>query len=416
MTPDGQGEVAVIGGGMVGLSAALALLQRGRPVTLIDPGDPMGQASYGNAGVLSRGSIFPIAGPGLVAKLPGYGLGKCVAVRVNRRSLHTMVPWVRRFLAACSEPAWRGAAEALDPLVRTAIDHHMALAAELGITQRYRQTGFLRLYRQAGGLAGAARERGVLERFGIEAQPLDARGLADLEPVLAERYAEGLHFNQSMSVDNPGAIVMAMRDAFRARGGLDLPGHVRAISSLGDGVELVVDGRTLRFAQAVVAAGVSSSTLTRPLGDRIPLVGERGYHRLVPWSGNAALSRPIYDVAGGFVASPMEGGLRVLSGVELALPDDPPDHTQIDAVLADAAGRLPIDANGAGPVWMGSRPSTPDSLPVIGFSKASRAVVYAFGHGHIGFANGPATGQAVAALLSGDLPDVPIEAFSPRRF
>ncbi|WP_158541616.1 NAD(P)/FAD-dependent oxidoreductase [Pelagibacterium lacus] len=415
MTPAARGDVAVIGGGMVGLASALQLQRRGRTVTLIDPGDPLGRASYGNAGVISRGSIFPVAGPGLISKLPGYGLGRSVAVRVNYRSLPRMAGWVRHFLAACNEASWLAAAEALDPLVRTALDHHMALADELGTRHHYRQTGFLRLYRQSGSLASAKRERSVLARFGIEAEPLDAAGIAALEPGLADRYAEGLHFTQSASVDDPGAIVAALYAAFTASAG-HIAAHVTDIRPTNDDVELTIGGETHRFAQVVVAAGVHSASLARALGDRIPLVGERGYHRLAPWTGNARLTRPIYDVSGGFVASPMAGGARILSGVELALPDAPADESQIATVLADAARSLPVDADAAGPVWMGSRPSTPDSLPVIGFSRASRSVVYAFGHGHIGFANGPATGLAVAALLAGETPDFPIKPFSPQRF
>jgi D-amino-acid dehydrogenase len=128
------------------------------------------------------------------------------------------------------------------------------------------------------------------------------------------------------------------------------------------------------------------------------------------------LSRPVFDVAGGYVMSPMQGTIRVLSGVELGRPDDPPNHAQIDAVVADARQSLPLDPSPAHKVWMGSRPSTPDGLPVIGAAPRHPRVFLAFGHGHIGFANGPVTGLAVAQLITGEAPAFPLAPFSPARF
>lgn len=400
----------------MGLCSALELQRRGKKVALFDPGSPLDQASFGNAGVISRGSIFPVAGPGLMPRLAWYGLGGSVAVRVNWRSMHKMTRWMWHFLLSCNQAAWVRGAEELDPLVRTAFDHHMALADEFGMHHHYRRTGFLRLYRRAGSLAGAERERKILERFGVEAHSIDATEISELEPALVRRYAEGLQFSQSASVDDPGAIVAKLLSAFIARGGQHIAARVSSLLAREAGVSIVAGGVTYEFAQAVVAAGAYSSSLARQLGDRIPLIGERGYHRLVPWRGEARLSRPVYDVMGGYVATPMTGGVRVLTGVELAPPDAPADMRQMNAVLADAAKNLPIEAEAAGPMWMGSRPSTPDSLPVIGLSRASRSIAYAFGHGHIGFANAPATARAVGALLSGQRPEFPIQAFSPQRF
>ena len=65
---------------------------------------------------------------------------------------------------------------------------------------------------------------------------------------------------------------------------------------------------------------------------------------------------------------------------------------------------------------MGHRPSLPDSLPVIGASRRSPDVVYAFGHGHVGMAAAPMTGKLVAELLSGKPPSVDLAPFSPQRF
>jgi D-amino-acid dehydrogenase len=69
-----------------------------------------------------------------------------------------------------------------------------------------------------------------------------------------------------------------------------------------------------------------------------------------------------------------------------------------------------------GKQWMGFRPSMPDSLPVIGASRRSPKVVYAFGHGHLGLTQAAATGKLVAELLTGARPSIDLTPFSPQRF
>ena len=112
----------------------------------------------------------------------------------------------------------------------------------------------------------------------------------------------------------------------------------------------------------------------------------------------------------------MNGKVRLLSGVELARPDDAPDTAQIEGVEPDARKTLGFTQPVEDKPWMGSRPSTPDGLPVIGRAARHPRLIFAFGHGHIGFANGPVTGAAVASLLMGEQPPVPIAAFAPQRF
>ncbi len=112
----------------------------------------------------------------------------------------------------------------------------------------------------------------------------------------------------------------------------------------------------------------------------------------------------------------MNAGLRLLSGVELARRDAPPNLTQITAVEADARQTLAMGETVEETAWHGSRPSTPDGLPVIGRAPRHRNVVFAFGHGHIGLSTGPITGRLVAEIVTGAPVSLPIALFSPGRF
>lgn len=409
-------DVVIVGGGIVGLSSALHLQERGLSVALFDPGEARGRASFGNAGVISRNSIFPIAGPGMRRRMLHYALGRDVAVRARLASLPFLLPWARRFLAAADERAWRTSAALLDPMVARSFDEHVALADLVGARHLIRRNGWMRLYRSAEALAGAALERSLLAQHGVRAEVLAVEDIVQLEPHLARRFTSGLLFSDSGSVESPGELVEAYRRAAVARGARLVDAPAERIAHSSDGVEVTGGGRSVKARFAVLAAGAWSGRIARTLGYRFPLAAERGYHQHFALAEGAALGRPIYDPAGGYVLSPMNGAVRVLSGVELARPDDPPDHRQIRAVAADAARTIALAAPVEETPWMGSRPSTPDGRPVIGFAARHERLVFAFGHGHVGLSNGPLTGRIVAALIAGEAPPIAIDGFSPRRF
>ncbi len=409
-------DIAIIGGGIVGLSSALELMERGRSVVIIDPDEAQGRASFGNAGVLSRGSIFPVAGPNMLGKLPGYALGRDIAVRVRLGALPEFSGWLSRFLRAANEGAWTRAADALNPLVSASLARHLALAERTGASSLIRRNGYLRLYREARALIASGRERAVLSQHGVRFEVIDEAGIRELEPHLAPRFVAGLLFTEAASVESPGELVDAYRAHFIERGGRLISGLAQGLDEEEDSVRLSTSAGPVSASKAVLSAGAWSARFAKELGYRIPLAAERGYHLHLKPRGNAMLNRPVHDAAGAYVMSPMGDTVRVLSGVELARPDDAPDYTQINRVVSQAKKSLPLAYSPDHQVWMGSRPSTPDGLPVIGFPKHHKRLLFAFGHGHIGFANGPITGQLVAQLLSNEAPTVPIALFSPARF
>lgn len=409
-------DVVVVGGGIVGLSVALEAQMRGLTVALIDPGIDEARASYGNAGVLSRGSIFPMAAPGLRARLPRYALGRDVSVRARLRSLPFLLPWLARFVLAAEEGAWRRTAAALNPMVAQAFDRHVAMADVVGARHLIRRNGWLRLYRSEQAFAGSALEREVLAHNGVRTDCLGGDEIRQLEPHLARRFTNGIFFPDTGSVESPGELVELYRLAAEARGAVLVRGIAEGISRLEAGMAVHVGENRVQGSHVVLAAGARSADLARKLGYRFPLAAERGYHRHFDLPAGVELRRPVYDAAGGYVLSPMNGKVRLLSGVELARPDDPADTTQIRAVEPDARQTLRFTAPVEHEPWLGSRPSTPDGLPIIGRAARHPGLIFAFGHGHIGFANGPVTGAIVASLIRNEAPPVAISAFAPQRF
>ena len=410
----------MVGGGIVGLSCAIALAERGHRVTLCDPGLSRQRASFGNAGVISRGSIFALAAPGIWKNLPRYGANRDVALRIDWRNAWRILPWFTHFLRAANETQWRRSAAALDPLTAKAFAEHERLAALAGAQALIAHEGWLRLYRTEDAFAQSALERAVLAEHAIETRVLDSAALRDFEPALTRAYARAVYFPQTGAVRDPGALVAAYERLALTLGVTFRREKVEDMGLESETWRLRTALGVLAADKVVLATGVWSHGMTRRLGYRFPLAAERGYHREFRPGAGPALRRPIHDTGGSFIVSPMGGDdaprLRVLCGVDLSPRDAPEKHAQIDAVTMDAATTLPLGAPIDNAPWMGFRPSTPDGLPIIGAAPRHVGLFFAFGHGHIGLSNGPITGRIVADLLEGRPPPVPIEAFAPARF
>ncbi|MFI5015618.1 MAG: NAD(P)/FAD-dependent oxidoreductase [Hyphomicrobiales bacterium] len=416
MSPDMRADVLVVGGGIVGVSCALSARERGLSVLLCDPGEARRRASYGNAGCISRSSLFPVSGPGLWRNLPSYLLNRNPGLRLDHAKLPRIAPWVFGFLRAANGRALRRAATALDRLASRAFEAHMHLARRAGATGLIKQEGMLRLYRREADFAAAAHEREILLEHGIKFEVIDGEALHELEPALKRPFAMGVLYTETGSVSDPGALVEAYRQLFIDEGGRIEQVTVETLRPQGDGFVARFAGGELRARQAVLAAGGWARGFTRALGYRFPLAVERGYHlHLTPGAG-PGLNRPVHDSGGYHMLAPMRQGVRVTSGVELAPLGAPPNPVQIDAAVREARGTLDLGSAVENEPWLGARPSTPDGLPVIGEAPRHRGLFFAFGHGHVGLSNGPITGQAIGDLLMRRSPAFDVTPFSAERF
>jgi D-amino-acid dehydrogenase len=164
----------------------------------------------------------------------------------------------------------------------------------------------------------------------------------------------------------------------------------------------------------VVAAGAWSHLLARQLGDKIPLETERGYNTTLP-ADAFDVKRQLVFPGHGFVVTPLATGLRIGGAVELGGLKRPPNYARSKAMLEKARRFLPGLKTEGGREWMGYRPSLPDSLPVIGRSRAPN-VFYAFGHGHLGKTQAAGTARLIRDLVCGETPALDLGPFSPQRF
>ncbi len=409
-----QTDVIVLGAGIVGVSAAYAARQRGLSVVLVDRREPGSETSYGNAGILSSGSISPLNNPSLWKSLPKYLTNQHAALRWDPAWAIRNADWVIRFLANATPSRVRPRATALHGLIGASLKLHREWIVKADAAQRIRETGWLKAWR-SDAVAAAKAEQALLAEFGIESRLLDRQAISALEPNILPVYKVGLLHNQTASVDSPGAVVKAYARMFAGSGGEIRQSEIKAIVPDGDGFRVALADGEISARHVVVALGPWSVDLLRPLGYRVPLAYERGYHREFEPNPARSLLRPIHDAEGSFLMTPMENGIRVTSGVELTARDAPSSFAQIDAVVPLARGVVEF-GNAVGETWRGARPTLPDSLPMIGPAPRHAGLWLAFGNQHIGFTTGPATGDAIAAMIGGVAPAFDTAPFAPSRY
>ena len=407
-------DVVVLGAGIVGVSAAYAARQRGLSVVLVDRREPGNETSYGNAGILSSGSIMPLNKPSLWNALPTYITNRHAALRWDPVWAIRNVDWVVRFLANTAPSRLKPRATALHGLIGASLKLHREWIVKADAAQRIRETGWLKAWR-SDAVAAAREEQAFLADYGIESRLLDRQAISALEPNILPVYKVGLLHTQTASVDSPGAVVTAYARMFAGSGGEIRQSDIKAIVPDGEGWRVVLADGAMAARHVVVALGPWSPDLLRPLGYRVPMAFERGYHREFKPNPARSLHRPIHDAEGSFLMTPMEQGIRVTSGVELTARDAPSSFAQLDAVVPAARSVVEF-GEAVGEPWRGARPTLPDSLPMIGPAPRHSGLWFAFGNQHIGFTTGPATGAAIAAMITATQPPFDAAPFSPGRY
>lgn len=414
-------RVAVIGGGAVGVSSALWLQRAGCDVTIIDPNECVAEgASFGNAGCLNASSIVPMSMPGNLRKLPRWLLDPLGPLTIRWHYLPKIAPWLLKFIAAGTQSRVRAQAAALKPLLANTVELYTDLAEPDAAHRLIKRNGHLVIYRSREDYDGDRLGWQLRRDNGIAFDVLNAEEVRQLEPSLSHDVKIGIFFPDNGYTTNPNALIRALAENFQREGGKILRGSARDFHFEGNSLRAIqVDGQALATDAAIVAAGARSLPFVRACGDNVMLDTERGYH-IVIRDPEAMPNRSIMDATGKFVATPMETGLRIAGTVEFAGLGAAPDWRRArmlaklgSALFPALSPEYPEDRLS---LWMGFRPSMPDSLPVIGASSRSRDIVYAFGHGHIGLAAGARTGLLAADLILRRPPHIDISAFSPSRF
>jgi D-amino-acid dehydrogenase len=412
--------VGVIGAGMVGVCAASFLQRAGHDVFIVESGNPGEGTSFGNAGAFNGSSVVPMSMPGTIKNVPRWLTDPEGPLVIRWNYLPKLAPWLIRFVRAGTHEKVHVQARALRGLLAPGFDTLTMLTRDAGAEDLVKRVGHLFVYRseeswRKEGLAWQLRREN-----GIEWDEFNADELRQLDPNLSSEYVKGVLVRENGHTTNPNRLVNVLAQAFQRNGGRIERTRATGFELEGSRLKGIrTENGVLPAETAVVAAGIWSKELAAQLGDSVPLETERGYHLMI--RDPEVMPRiPTADADGKFVATPMELGIRVAGTVELAGLEAPPNWDRARMLLRHVKRMFPALKESYSDdritTWMGHRPSLPDSMPVIGRSRRSPDVVYAFGHGHIGMASGPMTGKVVAELVSGQATSADIAPFSPDRF
>ncbi len=408
-------HIGIIGAGVIGLSTALYLQRAGYQVTLIDKDDPGMGASFGNAGLFADYSRLPFARFSMMCKMPGMLLDSSSPLSMQGSYLPSLVPYGWRFFKACFPANYKRGKAALTALQNQTQQADRLLLQETGSQDLVKAQGCLGLFTSEQGFvdaqAGDLHER---QQQGANLQFLSAAEVQDLEPDLAEFHAGGVFYPDTRFTVSPISLSRQYVSHFVSNGGRLLQDEVQALKPNGAGVTIQLSDQKINFDRLVVCAGVASKKLLEPLGINIPLVSERGYHLTLD-SGSKQLSRPVGWLDKAVYLTPMSEGIRLAGTAEFAAVDAPVNPKRAEAMLEHARVMLGHDLK-VSSTWVGSRPSTPDSLPVIGALPDHPQISLAFGHGHLGLTFGAVTGQLIKEIINGEKTSVDLTPFAPERF
>ena len=172
-------DVAILGAGMVGVSAALHLQARGRDVVLIDRHGAAGlETSFGNAGLIERASMFPYLFPRDPKKLALYALNLLPEAHYHLSALPGVAPWLWRYFKESAPDRAARSSAALRPLIQRCLIEHEALIEAARVGDLLRKTGWIKLYRSEKTMAAGAADAERLRDFGLNIDTLDARGVS----------------------------------------------------------------------------------------------------------------------------------------------------------------------------------------------------------------------------------------------
>lgn len=410
-------DIVVVGAGIVGLSTAFLLQQQGYGVVVLDRKGPVAEASRGNAGAFAFSDIIPLATPDIVRKSPKWLFDPLGPLSIPPRHALKMAPWMLRFLLASRPRKLERGIGAQTDLMGLSKRALLPFLKKTGTGDMLRHKGNLQVYESRREFEASLPFWDARARCDIPFEHIHgAYVISDVQPGLHKRFVAATLTPEWYSIADPLDYALAIADTFRQRGGRIEIAEAKSISvdARGTTVECI-GGQTVSAAKTIICAGAWSHRLARSMGDRIPLETERGYNTTLPHA-QFDLRMQITFAGHGFVVSRLSSGIRVGGAVEFGGLTAPPDFRRADLLLAKAKAFLPDLEIEGGTQWMGFRPSLPDSLPVIGSSRRSKNVLYAFGHGHLGLTQSAGTAELISQLVAGDDPSIDMHPFRANRF
>jgi D-amino-acid dehydrogenase len=413
----GKVDVAVVGGGVVGVACALELARRGAEVRVLERGRLGHGCSYGNAGWLTASLALPLAEPGRTLKALGWLFDRESPFYIRPRFDPALASWLVRFLANSRTAPFERGAQALIELCRWSVDFWERLAEVTPDSFGFARSGLLSVYETEDALATARRRAKLTARFNVPYEAWSTEKVREHEPAIRGDIVGGLFFPEDAHCDPYPAVLTLVAEAKRLGVRFEEQAEVVDVTPNREGDYVRTSRGVVHANQIVVAAGAWSGSFGRRLGLRLPMLGAKGYS-LLAQRREPHPSRSIYLAERKIAISAHRDALRIAGTLELVGEDLSIDRRRVAAMIRGAGQMLELGEVSTADVdvWSGLRPCMPDGMPAIGRARGARNVWLATGHQMTGLKTAPGTGRLLAELISGETPSIDPAPFRADRF
>ncbi|SDN09484.1 NAD(P)/FAD-dependent oxidoreductase [Vreelandella arcis] len=410
-------HAVVLGAGMVGVSIAWHLQQRGRQVTLVDRRQPGQETSFGNAGIIQRESVRPYPFPRDIKTILSVLPNRRVDIRYRPRGMWNAVSPLLSYWHHSSSRRYQQIVPEYASLIQLCLKTHGPMIEAAGAEHLVRREGWLEIYRTPEKLAKRVKEaEEVRDLYDVQFEVLDRQALLGKEPDLSDDIIGAIHWLDPWTVADPGALVAAYAASFVAQGGRIVQSDIQSVTQNEAHWQVTTADETISAEDVVLALGPWAGDWLKGLGYRFPTFVKRGYHMHYSTQAPSRLHNWLMDAEVGYLLAPMNAGVRLTTGAELDRLESPADEHQLDAAEKVARRIFPLGERREQTAWKGARPCLPDMKPVIGPAPHHDGLWLAFGHGHQGFTLGPATGYLLADMMDGKTPEIEMAPFRAERF
>jgi len=410
-------DVAVVGGGVVGIACSLELAGRGAKVLVLER-DRVGHGcSYGNAGWLTPSLAAPLANPNLIFKSRVWVLDAESPLYIQPRVDPSFLRWLAGFLLSARRDRFARGAAALVELCRVSVNLWEALARRSPEGFGFERHGLVEVLEQPEAIEASRAGIERLKKSGIRAEFWSPDEVREREPAIVGRQVGAWYFPDDAHCEPYPAVRALAAEAVRVGVTIAEDTEVYGTSADGGGPRRLVTTRGVVAADSVVlAAGSWSEGVGRPFGLRIPVLGGKGYAFVLPPLEKHP-TRSIYLAARKIAVNPHKDALRVAGTLELVRNDLSINERRLNAVLRGAQEMLAIPRQPVvREVWRGLRPCTPDGMPLIGRARGRGDLWLATGHQMIGLKASLGTARLLGELMEGKTPSFDPEPFRADRY
>lgn len=410
-------DVLVLGGGVIGLTAAIALLDGGRSVTVLERGRSGYGSSHGNCGTITPSHAGPLAAPGMITTALRWLFTPDAPLHVKPSLDPALLRWLLDFARRCNAGDYRRSLIAKTPLLQRSRELLAQLIEREGMASEFESVGTLVVCRDAGEFSKLHGHNEELKTVGIVIDTLDAEQTMQLEPALKAGVAGSFYYPADAQL-RPERHLDELTRVVRAKGGIVVEDTaVQGFVRDGSRIERVVCAAAEYAPRDIVfALGAWSPALAKQLGLRLPIQPGKGYS--ITYSRPAIAPRiPMTLRERSVCVTAWQSGLRIGSTMEFAGYDSSLNPLRLNA-LRRAANEYLVAPTGPEQVeeWYGWRPMTSDDLPIIGRAPGIDNLIVATGHGMLGMTMSAGTAEIVADLASNRASPIDIAAFDPARF